>query len=209
MSMLAGQYRRFWALTVPLSLSVTTALAQIQPPKGPPPKSIVGTVEAISRNVIYVQSGLQLTALSVDDRTEVWKGKVFHDLSQLEVGDDLTARYRTDASGKLVADAIWLNIVNVFAVITKAGDNEFEVFTNPNADPQSAYKKEDKFVTVDADTTFEASRREDLIQGRNVQVVGLNLKNGTIQATRVTVYEGNRPVRMGTTPVTLPNGQRR
>src|SRR5579863_2682661 len=127
MSSLVGQIRRFWTLTVPLSLSIAPAFAQIQPPQGPPPKSIVGTVEAVSANVIYVQSGLQLVTLSVNDHSEVWKGRVFHDLSPLEVGDDLTARYRTDASGKLVADAMWLNIVNFFGVITKTGDIKFEV----------------------------------------------------------------------------------
>jgi len=136
MSMLARQYRRFWALTVPLSLSVATALTQ-SPQTEPPPKSIMGTVEAVAGNVIYVKSGVQLMALSIDDRTEVWKGKVLHDLSPVEMGDHIMARYRTDASGKLVADAMWLNIVNCYGVIT-TGDSEFEVFTNPNADPQSA-----------------------------------------------------------------------
>jgi len=70
-------------------------------------------------------------------------------------------------------------------------------------------KKETKIVTLYADTLFESSARQDLLLGRNVEVVGLDLRNGTIRATKVTVYEGNRPVRMGTTPVTLPNGLRR
>ena len=132
---------------------------------------------------------------------------MFHNLSPVTVGDDIAARCRIDASGKLLAEWMSLNIVNFFGVITKTGDNEFEVFTNPNADPQSAYKKENKLVTVDADTIFEASAREDLKQGRDVQVVGLDLRNGRIRATRVTVYEGNRPVRMGTGRVVLPTGQ--
>ncbi|MCZ2078562.1 MAG: hypothetical protein LC130_26650 [Bryobacterales bacterium] len=33
--------------------------------------------------------------------------------------------------------------------------------------------------------------------GRGVQVIGLDLKNGGVQATRLTVYEGTRPVRIG------------
>jgi hypothetical protein len=61
-------------------------------------------------------------------------------------------------------------------------------------------------VTVDADTLFEASATEDLKLGRDVQMVGLDLKNGTIRATRLTVYEGNRPVRMGNGNVLLLTG---
>lgn len=50
---------------------------------------------------------------------------------------------------------------------------------------------------MDADTIFELSAREDLKVGRGLQRVGLYLKNGTIRATRLTVYENKRPVRMG------------
>ena len=91
---------------------------------------------------------------------------------------------------------MWLNISNISVVITKVTGNTFEVLTNPNADPQSAYRKENKTIEVNVDTTFESSAQEDLIPGRNVQVVGLELGNGAIQATRVTVYDKNRPVRM-------------
>ncbi len=49
---------------------------------------------------------------------------------------------------------------------------------------------------MDADTIFDASAKEDLKVGRDVQMVGVDLRNGTTKATRVAVYEGNRPVRM-------------
>jgi len=88
------------------------------------------------------------------------------------------------------------NISNFSAVITKVAGTTFEVLTNPNADPQSAYKKESKTIRVDRETSFVASAAEDLKVGRNVQVVGRELGNGEIQATLMTVYEGNPPVRM-------------
>jgi Domain of unknown function (DUF5666) len=190
-----------------LILAVSLCFAQNRSTSDQPLKPIVGTVERISGNVIYVKTGTQLMALSVDDSTDVWKGKVFHDLSHVIVGDNIIARYRTEGSGKLVAQAIWLNIVDFSGVITKVADDGFEVFTNPNADPESAYKKEAKKVSVDADTLFESSAEGDLKPGREVQLVGLDLRNGGILATRVTVYEENRPVRMGNGKVTLPNGQ--
>jgi hypothetical protein len=101
---------------------------------------------------------------------------------------------------------IWLNIVNFFGLITKVDGGGFEMLTNPNADPQSAYVKKELTVTVDADTLFDASAKEDLKLGRDVQMVGLDLKNGTIRATRLTVYEGNRPVRRGDRKVLPPTG---
>jgi len=51
-------------------------------------------------------------------------------------------------------------------------------------------------VAVDANTIFESSAKNDLLVGRGVQMVGLDLKNGTVRATRLTVYEGKGPVRM-------------
>lgn len=98
-----------------------------------------------------------------------------------------------------MADLIELNVVNFFGTITKVdgGGDSFEMFTNPNADPHSAYVQKTLKISVDADTIFEASAKEDLQVGRGVQMVGPDLRNGTIRATRLTVYEGKRPVRMG------------
>src|ERR1019366_6329721 len=113
-------------------------------------------------------------------------------------GDDFAGRCRADTSGKLLAELIELNVVAVFGVVTKVdgGGDSFEMFTNPKADPQSGYEKKRLRVLVDADTIFTASAKEDIKTGREVQMVGLDLKNGTVRATRLTVYEGNWPVRM-------------
>ena len=167
---------------------------------------VIGTVKSISGNQISVESGTRIIAVATDDHTEVWKGKIFHDLSLVHVGDDFAGRCRADASGRLVADLIELNVVNFFGIITRVGGGGFEMLTNPNADPQSAYVKRKLKVTVDADTLFDASAKEDMKLGRDVQMVGLDLKNGTIRATRLTVYEGNRPVRMGNGKVLSPTG---
>jgi hypothetical protein len=188
-------------------LAVSPCFAQNRRASNQPLKSIVGTVESISGNVIYVKTGTQLVAVSVDNSTDVWKGKVFHDLSPVVVGDGITGRYRTEASGKLVAEGLWLNIVNFSGVITKITEDGFEMFTNPNADPASAYRKENRSVSVDVDTVFELSARDDLQRGREVHLVGLDLREARILATLVSVYEGNRPVRMGGAKIILPNGQ--
>jgi hypothetical protein len=196
---------------VVLVLVATIAFFQRLPGQQPPQSvnpiiPVIGTVKGISGNAILVDGGAQVTTVVADERTEIWKGKTFHNLSPLQIGDDLSARCRADASGRLVAEVIWLNIVNFFGVITKVDGGGFEMLTNPNADPQSAYVKKQLKATVDADTLFEASAKEDLKLGRGVQMVGLDLKNGTVMATRLTVYEGNRPVRMGSGRVLPPTG---
>jgi len=167
--------------------------------------AIVGTVQSVTGNQIHVISGAKLLTLHVDDHTAIWKGKALPDLSQLEIGDDISARCRR-VSGNLMAEAIWINIVNFFGVITKVNGDTVEVFTNPNADPQSSYKKEIKAVRFDGDTMFESSEKDDLKVGREVQTVGLDLKNGIVKATRVTIYEGKRPVRLRKAKVIRPDG---
>jgi hypothetical protein len=184
-----------------------SALGQQRSPSNGPLIPVVGTVKAVSGNTISVEAGAHVTNIITDEHTEIWKGKTFHDLSPVQTGDDFSARCRADASGKLVAELIWLNIVNFFGVITKADGDSFEMLSNPNADLQSAYVKKTLKVSVDADTVFDSSAKEDLKVGREVQMVGLDLKAGRILATRLTVYEGNRPVRMGNwkvMPVTGP-----
>ena len=197
-----------------LAFSLTVALAlsnglpgQQRSPSNHPIIPVVGTVKAISGHVISVETGAQITSVFASEHSEIWKGKVLHDLSPVQIGDDFSARCRADASGRLVAEVIWLNIVNFFGVITKVDGGDFEMLTNPNADPHSAYVKEKLRVSVDADTLFDASAKEDLKPGREAQMVGLDLKNGTIKATRLTVYEGNRPVRMKGGKVLVPDGK--
>ena len=159
---------------------------------------VIGIVKSISGNVISVDAGERIVAVFADEHTEIWKGKIFHDLSLIQVGDDFAARCRADNSGRLVAELIELNVVAFFGVITKVegGGEKFEMFTNPKADRQSGYEKKRRVVVVDADTIFTASAKEDLKAGRDVQMVRLDLTDGTVRATRLTVYDGNWPVRM-------------
>jgi hypothetical protein len=188
---------------------ISSALLAQQPPLSDPPfTSVVGTVESVTGNIVYINTGPWITPLHTDDHTAIWKGKIFHDLSALKSGDDVLAKCRKNSAGNLIAIEIWDNITNFYGVITKVDGDSFEVFTNPNADPKSAYKKERKVVVVDAETVFQSSAKEDLKVGRGVHVVGLDLKDGKVSATRLTIYEGNRPVRMGSgyvMPVTGPS----
>jgi hypothetical protein len=79
------------------------------------------------------------------------------------------------------------------SAMTKSG---FEVDQNFNADPQSGYRRGKRQITFNSKTRFEESNRGDLRVGRTVDILGLETASSGIQATRIIVYEGNRPVRM-------------
>jgi hypothetical protein len=97
-----------------LAISLTVALAvsdhlpgQQRSPSDHPIIPVVGTVKSISGSTIYVESGAHITLVVADGGTEVWKGRTFHDLGPVGIGDDFSARCRADGSGKLVAEVIW------------------------------------------------------------------------------------------------------
>jgi hypothetical protein len=84
----------------------------------------------------------------------------------------------------------------VWGRITAINKSGFEVDQNFNADPQSGYRRGKRQVTFNSTTKFEESARQDLRVGRTVDIIGIEITNLGVQATRVIVYEGNRPVRM-------------
>jgi hypothetical protein len=90
------------------------------------------------------------------------------------------------------------------SAISKSG---FEVDQNFNADPQSGYRRGKRQITFNSKTKFEESARQDLRVGRTVDIIGRETKDGSVQATRIIVYEGNAPGRMPAgARVTAPDG---
>jgi hypothetical protein len=146
---------------------------------------LIGTVESVSGETMYVKVRTEVVALYADNETAVWKGQKFHDLSPLKAGDAVSVDAVRDSRGRLVAISIWANVLNFCAVITSAKGDAFEVLTNFDADTYSGYRKEKKLVLVDGSTVFESGSKGDLKSGRVVSVVGLDLKNGRVQATRI------------------------
>ncbi len=88
-------------------------------------------------------------------------------------------------------------VEHVWGRITALNKSGFEVDQNFNADPQSAYRRGKRQITLNSTTKFEESARLDLRVGRTVDIIGVETTtNSGVQAKRVIVYEGNRPVRM-------------
>ncbi len=87
-------------------------------------------------------------------------------------------------------------VEHVWGRISAMSKSGFEVDQNFNADPQSGYRRGKRQITLSPTTKFEESARQDLRVGRTVDIIGIETTNSGVQAARVIVYEGKRPVGM-------------
>ena len=188
-------------LTIPLLLLGALA-AQ------PPLEILLGKVVSAAADRITVESAPgATTVLYTDSESHIWRGQTGNSLSAIRPGDEVSVRYRLDAHGRRTIVDLWANIEHIWGRIARVGSGEFEVDQNYDADPQSAYKRQLRQVSFDADTQFQGSAPEDLRPGRDVDVIGLDLGSPRVRATRVIVYEGKAPVRLPPgARVIAPNG---
>jgi hypothetical protein len=147
------------------------------------------------------------TLLFADKDSKIWRGKNGNSLSFIRPGDDVAVSYHRTPVGRLMIIDLTANIDHITGRITKVSSGEFEVDQNYNADPQSAYRRQFRQIAFDQHTEFQGSTPEDLRVGRDVDVIGLKTTGSRAEASRITVYEGNRPVRMPKDArIILPNG---
>ncbi|MBZ5580098.1 MAG: DUF5666 domain-containing protein [Acidobacteriia bacterium] len=169
---------------------------------------VMGKAIAVSGDHITVHSDPDATTVlyAVPDST-IWRGQTGHSLASVQPGDNVWIQYRRDATGRLVIVDLSANLDHVWGRITRVAKGEFEVEQNFNADPQSAYRRGLREVAFDSGTQFEESAPADLRPGRTVDLIGLTITETRVHASRITVYEGNLPVRMPAgTRVTAPDG---
>lgn len=158
--------------------------------------SLVGKAVGVTGDQLVVQTGGRSVLLYADSQSQIWRGTTGSSLAVVQPGDDVTVRYHQDSSGRLVIENLSAHIVHVWGRIRSVSAGQFEVEQNLNADPQSSYRRGLRQIAFDASTRFESSAPADLLTGRTVDIIGLKTSGSTVQATRITVYEGNRPVRM-------------
>jgi hypothetical protein len=170
-------------------LSIATSPAQT------PLASLVGTAKTIKRDQITVQTGAGSILLYTDGDTKVWRGHRGNVLTFVRPGDKIWVRYRQDSARPVIVD-LYANVTHVWGRISAVTEGKFEVEQNFNADPQSAYQRRTRQITFNADTAFEESASQDLRVGRTVDIIGLETMESRVQATRVTVYDGDAPVGM-------------
>ncbi|MCW5980540.1 MAG: hypothetical protein KIT09_20845 [Bryobacteraceae bacterium] len=154
---------------------------------------LVGTIKKLAGNQLEIAVGTKAVKVYADRAVEVHKDRTDRTLSSLKVGDEVSVSFRRGDSGRLVAIAIWANLVTFRAVIHSVTPACFDILTHQDADPQSAYQKGYRRVFVYPQTKFSTSER-DLIEGRDVHVVGLDVGGGNVDALRVAIYNTDVPV---------------
>ncbi len=154
--------------------------------------TIIGTVLKLTEKSISVKTPRGGFLIPVDDRTETVKDKTYPGLSSLKVGDEISVHCR-DATGKPIALKVFANVITFSATVRHVGDDEIEVLTIPNADYS---REEHRIVRLYPDTAFGTSRK-DLSVGQDVRIVGLEVGNGAVDASRIAIYNMDVPVNKG------------
>src|SRR5215468_5327938 len=105
-----------------LILALTVAgLLMTQTLAAPPFQALIGRLTAVSGNRTEVQDSAGTHVLYSDARSNIWRGKDYHDFSVLQRGDEVDIRYRNDAQGRAVVMDLWANIDKVEGRIVRVG----------------------------------------------------------------------------------------
>lgn len=151
--------------------------------------TIIGTVLKVTGNSIGVKTPRGFFLIPVDDNTQVVKDKTYQDLSPLKVGDEVSVHCRNPI-GKPIAMKIWATVIAFSATVRYVSGDDIEVLTIPNADYP---REEHKILRLYADTAFGTSRK-DLSVGQDVRIVGLDVGDGAVDASRVALYNTDVPL---------------
>jgi hypothetical protein len=175
--------------TVMLTLRSTSRAQNGHPDRTSPGQPVAksGVIVAVQGRTIYAQNSAGPLTISVANVASIWKKAVSADISVLKVGDDILVRGTLDPSGNFVAREIWANLVSYFGTITTLSGASIQIL-QPNGD-----KKIVRFDEV-TQNGYGVLAGADLKIGRTVQVIGMMSVDGTIEATRINVYENGRPL---------------
>lgn len=174
--------------------------AQVPPPPPPPPppgtllfarKSVSGVVTGIGAAEINVRAGRGAGVVVVEPATKVWKGDYDWGLP-IEVGDSIKARgeLKEDSdSFRLDAETVWINIVNLIGPVSNPRSSPSGLeFTLHDRHGRAFSLEIDGRTLVNRPNTPEQTFRVNpvnLADGQVVQVIGLDLRNGSVLARRV------------------------
>ena len=174
--------------TAILPLLTLAALAQ-----QPSPLAVVGTIEKIFGREIQVKSGQKSISLYADDRTTVSRDAVYHDLSLLKSGDEVSVRYAGDGSGKLVALRIFAKVTTFRGVVKQVTPGRLLVGVSRSPLSNSALNTPDRVVHTYPETVFGMGNRGASV-GQHLEINGLDLGDGQVDAVRIAIFNTDLPM---------------
>jgi len=175
-------------MTVQVAVLAGAALAFF--PQQPSRTVVIGTILEISAREIRVEAPTQTFAFQVNTDTEVYKTATSDDLSALRIGDLVSIHGVRDASGATVATVISARRVTVRAVVRRVSRASGEILTSPETGREAGTR----IVRYYPSTIF-GSGEGVLSLGQEILVVGLEFRDGDIDAARIASYNTDLPMR--------------
>jgi hypothetical protein len=152
------------------------------------PKGKAGIVVAVEGNTIYATNSVGPVTVKVGATTRIWKGTSDAGISAIVPGDDILMRGVTDTVGNFVPSEIWVNLASVEGVVHTVNGNAVDIspFRVERVGQITRVRITDRTATT-------ANIKIDIQPGRHVHVIGLAIPDGTIEATKLTVYINGQP----------------
>jgi len=157
------------------------------------PLALVGTIETIFGREIQVRSGEKSVTVYADDRTTVSRDAVYHDLSPLKSGDEISVRYARDSTGKVIALRIWAKVATFRGVVKQVTPGRLLVGVSRSPLSNSALSALDRVVRTYPETVFGMGNRGASV-GQHLEITGLDLGNGEVDAVRIAIFNTDLPL---------------
>jgi uncharacterized protein DUF5666 len=149
-----------------------------------------GIAIAIDGDKIYVSTDSGPLTVKPKPSTRIWKGEYSSKIDVIRPGDDLAMRGVVGPDGSFVPSDIWVNITVLDGVVKSIEGTTIEVDAIRN---DSVSETKTVKLTDGTLSSQNIPLKKEVVQvGRIVQVIGLALEDGSIQATRVRVYVNGR-----------------
>ena len=140
------------------------------------PKTTIGTLERASQNEIRVKAGQQPVTFRLNPKISP---------PAVKTGAEISVHWVESASGELIAQSVSARQITFSASITKSDPANSEILASPKAGGS-------RLVRCFPATVFSASPRH-LSVGQEIMVVGLEWPDGTVDATRIAIYNTDLP----------------
>ena len=160
----------------------------------PSPITLIGTIQTVSGPEIRVRSRLKSITLYADDRTTVSRDSVSRDLSLLRPGDEISVRYAEDSSGKLIVSSICAKVTTFRGVVKQVTPGGLLVDMDRSLLLTQAPKATDRVVHIYLETEFTPGHRR-AAEGQQIEIFGLDLGNGEVDAVRIAIYNTDLPAK--------------
>ncbi len=173
-----------------LQVAVLACAALALSPQEPSRTVVIGTILEVSAREIQVKTPARTVGFRVNTDTEVYKSDTNSDLTALRIGDLVSVHGVRDASGAAVATAISARKVTVRAVVRRVNRAGGEIL----AILETGRAAGTRIVRYYPSTVFGAGESV-LSLGQEILVVGLEVRDGGIDAARIAVYNTDLPHR--------------